>query len=650
MCLTTGRSLASEHPHIFDLPVVQAVQAVDHMLIDRAMAKGDYDSAVEVCRRAIDRIPHDAVAHYKLACALARKENIDGALASLRAAVEFGYRDRRRIEQDSDLIILGNKDEFHEILELAKQVFLEESGGWRYPLEPAIAANGQVHISERNVAWRPKLGVFQVHVRIDGERDAPVAVGLGAVGDLLRRWHNEGTAAGNAGDLYDNHDADHSQLGIAKLPQFTGVEFSDEAKRRQLHHGLQRFFLYNAVTIGNSSTAVVSKLLWRSQGRLALTQPGDAARLYLQYRTNHLYFYPEHRDHDPERGDLFPANTPYLILSQGSSGSDRPFMEAVAQTLAAFHPEVKRTLAKSGLLMPTVQMIFRISNNQISSAKDYLSGRAHPAVFNSSRLDVLKMVTMAHDMRPSVLPPLAQVKVVDEDEGAPGRDYFAAEPGERLFDTPCAICRVVRSLKYDRRMVVSAEESRDLHNRPLTYHWVVLRGDAERIRITPLNDAGSIVELVVPYHGRFPIADDRQRDSIRVDIGAFVNNGAYYSPPAFISLCYPQGEQRTYDEQHRIQAVDYAAPAREGRYIDPVWELLKDWRDEYRYGDDGRLLGWTRIRGADREEFTPEGRLVLARDELGQPQRTIAVRYLSVQRTTSDPPELLQQLVPGSEQ
>jgi hypothetical protein len=158
------------------------------------------------------------------------------------------------------------------------------------------------------------------------------------------------------------------------------------------------------------------------------------------------------------------------------------------------------------------------------------------------------------------------------------------------------------------------------------------------------------VEIVVPYHGRSPIADDPQRDSIRVDIGAFVHNGTYYSAPAFVSLCYAQREQRTYDEQQRLQAVDYAAPALQDRYIDPVWELLKDWRDEYRYGDDGRLLGWTRTRGKDREEFTPEGRLVLAQDELGQPQKTIAVRYLSVQRSTTDPPELIQQSIPGSEQ
>ena len=62
--------------------------------------------------------------------------------------------------------------------------------------------------------------------------------------------------------------------------------------------------------------------------------------------------------------DLSP-NTPYLIASQGSSGSDQPFMRAIPYTLAAFRPEVKRKLIDNGLLMPTLQMILRQANKQI---------------------------------------------------------------------------------------------------------------------------------------------------------------------------------------------------------------------------------------------------------------------------------------------
>ena len=254
----------------------------------------------------------------------------------------------------------------------------------------------------------------------------------------------------------------------------------------------------------------------------------------MQYLRSHLYFYPEHRDHDPQigangYGDVYPANTPYMIISQGSSGSDRVFMNAVGVTLAAFRPEVKEKLAKSGTLMAAVQMIFRSSNKNVMTTENYLTGVAHPTVFDGKQINEEIMVKMAHSMTTDALPPMVQLKVVEEDESVPGRDYFDVGARERLFDTPCAIARVVKSTKYARRMVVSAEASKDLDGKPLTYHWVLLRGDPERVRVKKLNDAGSQAELVVDYHSRRPIAPGSDMTSDRVDIGVFVHNGQYYS-------------------------------------------------------------------------------------------------------------------------
>jgi hypothetical protein len=296
-------------------------------------------------------------------------------------------------------------------------------------------------------------------------------------------------------------------------------------------------------------------------------------------------------------------------------------------TLAALRPEVKRDLAASGTLMPTLQMIFRTSNRPVAKPEDYLTGKAHPTAFEGSQVDAEKMVTLAHDIKPEVLPPMVQLKVLEEDVGVVGRDYFDVGPRERLFDTPCAIARIVKSTKYEHRMVVSAEGSKDIRKAPLTYHWAVLRGDETRIRIKKLNAEGSKVELIVPYHERRPIAPGNERESNRVDIGVFVHNGTYYSAPAFISLYTLDNEKRVYDEKHRIRSVDYDDPAVRDNYVDPMLDLHKDWRDEYHYADDGNLLGWTRIRGERREEFTAAGRLVLQDGKDGKPSKTAAVRY-----------------------
>ena len=107
-------------------------------------------------------------------------------------------------------------------------------------------------------------------------------------------------------------------------------------KRRNLHNGLQSQLIYNAIVLGNSSTALTQGPLEKST-RHASPYQVELHDLQCSIAPTHI-LYPEHRDHDPGHngkdgfGDVFPANTPYFVISQGSSGSDRPFMEAFAAT------------------------------------------------------------------------------------------------------------------------------------------------------------------------------------------------------------------------------------------------------------------------------------------------------------------------------
>ena len=405
----------------------------------------------------------------------------------------------------------------------------------------------------------------------------PITSGRDEVAVLLRTWHAAGTAAGNIGDFYDNRDGGHSPLRLTRFPQLDRVEYTDEMKKRRLHWGAQVRMFFKHVTIGNSSTAS-SASRSGSNTRMCLASARTAEILYTQYRRSHLYVYPEHRDYDPGHngrgdayGDLFPANTPYVLTSQGSSGSDRVFLRAVAYTLAAFRPEVKRLLRQSGLLMPTVQMIFRFCNKGVQSDKAYLTGIAHPPVFVGARIDMVKMVKMAHGITADVLPPMIRLAVVEEDRASVGRDYFDVFESEKLFDTPAAVARIARSTKRVRRMVITTKGSADLRRRPLTYQWAILQGDPALITIKPLNADKSVVELQIAYHRRRPVRDGSPMESNRVDIGAFVHNGTYYSAPGFISVQFLDNEARTYDAKGRILEVDYGhATCRIGwhRYLD----------------------------------------------------------------------------------
>jgi hypothetical protein len=65
----------------------------------------------------------------------------------------------------------------------------------------------------------------------------------------------------------------------------------------------------------------------------------------------------------------------------------------------------------------------------------------------------------------------------------------------------------------------------------------------------------------------------------------------------FVNLYCPDSQERVYDSTGR-------------------------WRNEHYY-TSGRLTGWTRIRGKERQEFTADGGRVVARDAQGSVKRFV---------------------------
>jgi hypothetical protein len=434
--------------------------------------------------------------------------------------------------------------------------------------------------------------------RID-VRERIITAAQGPVGDLLRKWYAAGTAAGNTGDFYDNRDREHSPLDLRPYPQLDKVQYSPEERKANKDWALQSTLLPYLV-FGNSSTSA-PPLSGGSNIRSYYAHPRGLEFLYNQYRTNNLYIYPAHHDHHPGHngkpfyGDLFPTNSPYLIASQGSSGSDQPFMRALPLTLAAFQPEVKKKLRERGLLMPTVQMIFRSSNKHLADPKDYLTGKAHPTVFEGSWVDDLKMVQMAHEIDLKTIPPMIQLRVVEEDAAVHGQDFFEPNMTETLCDSPAVIARVFRGGKEYHRMVVSAEASGDVNKHPLTFHWAVLRGDAARIEIKPLKADRSVVEIRVPFHERRPVAGPVKLESNRVDIGAFVHNGTYYSAPGFVTFFCLDHEARTHGADGRLLEIGYGVG-------EPDFSIA-DWKALFaKLQGDGKDLGSQLLKGGLKAE------------------------------------------------
>ena len=501
-------------PDVFALPRQSAsVQRLAGQ-VARLFLQQDYAAAEKLLPEATEKEPDGAGNFYNLACAQARLGKTEAALASLEAAVEKGFRDADLIQGDADLASLRDLDRFKALV----QSVVTLAAAQPKPAEPtpSLIADGVARVDQDNTVWNPQTGLFDIRFRLPAgypRKTMDAVKGHGKAGELIRQWQKEGTACGLWGVLYDNLDRKHSQLPLDLFPQLARVEYCSEAAREGLDYGLATRHRFNLPTIGNSSTALTAGPFWRSQTRIGQVNAQSMQRLYQQYTHNHLYFYPEHRDFDPGHngqdggfGDVFPANTPFVITSQGSSGSDQAFMHAICCTLAAFQPATRDKLVAAGLLMPTVQMIFRRSNKQVTSDEDYLTGKAHPAVFQAGQLDVERMVTLAHEIKPEAIPPLVQLLATTEDEGRIGIDYFEASPGENLFDTPAAIARVYRTTARQRRMVVTAATTYDVNQRDLKFHWSVLQGRPEDIQIKPLKPDNSMVELLIRWQPRFAVA------------------------------------------------------------------------------------------------------------------------------------------------
>jgi len=484
---------------------------------------------------------------------------------------------------------------------------------------PMVAEDGTLLVRRAALSPNGPGGRPLARVQIP-ETDAPVlnTEASGTAARRLRRLVHDGRAAGNHGDLYENRDRGHSRLPAGAHPQLTHVAYDAGMRKARLDYGLAGPVIFDAPLIGNSSTALKHGPFWRSLPRMALTRGDGPGRLYQNYLTGQIHVYPEHRDHDPEHGDLIPASTPFFLVSQGSSYSDRPHLQALAMILAAFTPETKAFLHKAQLLAPTVQMVFRRSLDPVRGREGYRSGVAHPSAIPAGQINLVRMVGLANVFTPDTVPPMVRLAVLSETRSVEGIDYFGAGLDERLFDTPAAIARIWRSHAARRSMVVSVEGTRDLQGRSPDFAWRLLRGDPARTRIEPLDRRGLRARITLDWQDPRPVPGRPDISSDRVDIGVFARTGDHDSMPGLISILLPQHETRRYGKgaypgsgpegDLRIESRDFRLPA--GGYADPVLFPRANWRDVYRYDPEGRLTGWDREAADGPLRFDAAGRLI----------------------------------------
>ena len=342
-----------------------------------------------------------------------------------------------------------------------------------------------------------------------------------------------GQIAGFSNVVYDNRDGDHTVINANLYPGLTyrhggnGAHSPLGANSQALAWSGDYSLTKEIAIIGNASLCYGTTDC-SSVGRwLMSTRKHD--QLENIYNSNSLYMHPEHHDHDDR--DRLWYMTPYTLASQNSSGAEMDEISKLLHTTAAFKPDVFAKIMDAGLLAPTLNLIFRMA--RVETQEDYVdpnySQYAHISAYDNDN-NVHKMVRLANQMELNEIPPRAKLSLISE---------TTPEFSEYLVSvtTPSAIARLK---KYngvtDITLVVSLEDSYDINGRPLTYHWVRLRGDASEVQIRALNPQASQVEIT--FHTiserAIPLITRTILSKLSV-VGAFVHNGAYFSAPAYVT-------------------------------------------------------------------------------------------------------------------
>lgn len=629
---------------IWRLPWVwQQHSQLRKMLID-TLQRGDISAMESVCRQAIKIIPGDATWHYNLACALAYRATPDLALEELDKAINFGFRNADAISKDQDLARIQSAPRFKELVKKARVLADLPVPGRPRPQATPVVPGGTLLLNETNLVWNFDTGVFDAQLTLAEPSRSVAEQALnygksqkthGPEWASLVAWLSEGTAAGNTGDLYVNRDRGHSSINVADFPNLTRAVYCKESEKDNADIMLPHTHFGNFTVVGNISRAYLHCVNWRSTGRFAMTEPGMATRMDLLYHSNQFWVIPSVNDFGkPEIGDVFPGAAPFQFISHGISWSDLPFVSAAFATSAAFRPPTKKEILKQRLMGPTLQWLLRRTRKGVRSEDDYLSPKAHPTAFDAASLDMLRLVEMAHELRPEQIPPAVSLVLINSNlfpvkYPQPGRDYPDIF-NECLYQTASSTAFFLRAPEAKRTFLARAvpfpKTDDEVH-----YTWHVVHGDASVVKIeAPIGES-----LNTPERGFAQITIDRRSLTNRIDIACFAKRkGTTWGAPSFFSFSPIAQEKRTYRADGKIECIDYSNL--DSVYSDPITALPRRWKDTYSYSSDGTPLGWTRsFNGKNAASFTPSGDRILERNPDGTPAKAVHVKYIS--RGTGDP-------------
>lgn len=495
---------AGETADLYDYPRLHIRQSFLRVQLMQAVRTGNITNMEAVCRQGLALMPGDATWQYNLACALAYRATPDAALDALEFAVKAGFRNAKAIEGDSDLKRISSNARFKAIVRMARETADLPVPGRPVPKQARLTMGTRLVLNKANLLWDFDRGIYTALFRFlrgSGEsQEAMAALYDGPAKEVLAAMLADGTASGNAGDLYINRDGDHSRIDLKDFPLLSELRFEGEARKKGVDRAIPNTLYPGAAVVGNASLAFVSTNSSSSLVRAAMMEPYSMMSLQQCYLDNQFWVFPAHKDFDPATGlDRFLGVTPCALMSVGSSGSDRYYVRAALAASAAMRADVKKAAKERKLFAPLMQYLFRRTRKGVESEADYLSEKAHPTAFDRATLDAAKAVRLANGLTPDSIPPVA---------------------------LPFSAFVPVKGTDLEKELDFSFKAFPE-GLKDVSFCWHVVRGDGKRVRIAPGGN------------GKVHLSVDCRSLAGRIDVACFAKTGSSdWGAPSFICI-YP---------------------------------------------------------------------------------------------------------------
>lgn len=326
---------------------------------------------------------------------------------------------------------------------------------------------------------------------------------------------------------------------------------------------------------------------------------------------------------DERVGRLMPANLTCQFAVLGDSDVTNRVSGILNETVAALNPRLREDLEKYRLLCPTLQWMVRSTR----SDDDYLTFKAHPAVFKEGDFNVDALVAKAKSLSGRQVPLPVAVEAEYDSERAPirrakpGVDYSDVLP-EETFETPFGIGIVLRAPDRFRRIRLRARTS-PFVRRDVRFVW--------RTSVYAELKPWAYDNALRPKRGFAEIRFDVNRFGKRMDIAVFAQMpDGTCGVPTIISVFHSPYVKRTNTSDGRLESLAYLGEALDAMYdMSPIW-ISHEWKDDYYTDEKGRIQSFSRLRSGwfgRSDEFASAEEIILESYSSGLPKTTRRVEY-----------------------